>query len=97
MTGLSISRSPADSAGKEALTRGQVDGRVSGMSRWSPRHWPNRYRMVFVCCAAVILLGGGLAWFGGPWRYTNLLGVVLVFLGFLVLGNLRPADFDSDD
>ena len=72
-------------------------GRGVFRSRWSPVRWPNRYRILFVCCATGILLGGGLAWFGGPWRYTNLLGVLLVFLGFLVLGNVSPDDFDSDD
>ena len=62
------------------------------MRRRSPKYWPKWYRILFGCCMAVMLLGGVLAWFGGPWRYTNLLGVVLVGICILIFANLRPDD-----
>lgn len=43
-----------------------------------------------------MLLGAALAWFGGPWPYTRLLGVILVLIGILFLENFGPGDFESD-
>ncbi len=64
--------------------------------RWSPKYWPTWYRILFGCCIAVMLLGGVLAWFGGPWLYTNLVGVILVGICILIL-QMGPDDFDADD
>lgn len=64
--------------------------------RWSPKYWPKWYRIAFGCCVAGMILGATLAWFGGPWRYTRLLGVILVLIGIAFLEFFGP-DFALDD